>query len=54
MLKILLIVIEQECEKKEEGMKNMFVSGNNEITDLYLKFDNIGDFTNKSKACYKI
>ena len=27
----------------------MFVSGNNAIGDLYSKFDNIGDFTNKSK-----
>ena len=35
--------------KIEEGMKNMFVSGNNAIGDLYSKFDNIGDFTNKSK-----
>ena len=35
--------------KIEEGMKNMFVSGNNAIGDLYSKFDQIGDFTNKSK-----
>ncbi len=34
--------------KIEEGMKNMFVSGNNAIEDLYSKFDNIGDFSNKS------
>ena len=35
--------------KIEEGMKNMFVSGNNAIEDLYSKFDNIGDFSNKLK-----
>jgi hypothetical protein len=29
-------------------MKNMFVSGNNAIEDLYSKFDNIGDFSNKT------
>ena len=34
--------------KIEEGMKNMFVNGNNAINDLYSKFDNIGDFSNKS------
>jgi hypothetical protein len=33
----------------EEGMKNMFVIGNNSIRDLYSKFDNIGDFSNKTK-----
>ena len=34
--------------KIEEGMKNMFVNGNNAINDLYSKFDNRGDFSNKS------
>ena len=34
--------------KIEEGMKNMFVNGNNAINDLYSKFDNIGDISNKS------
>jgi hypothetical protein len=35
--------------KIEEGMKNMFVIGNNAIHDLYSKFDQIGDFSNKTK-----
>ena len=35
--------------KIEEGMKNMFVNGNNAIHDLYSKFDQIGDFSNKAK-----
>ena len=35
--------------KIEEGMKYMFVTGNNSIQDLYSKFDQIGDFTNKTK-----
>ena len=35
--------------KIEEGMKNMFVNGNNAINDLYSKFDSIGDFSNKTK-----
>ena len=35
--------------KIEEGMKNMFVIGKNAIGDLYSKFDNRGDFSNKSK-----
>jgi hypothetical protein len=35
--------------KIEEGMKNMFVNGNNAISDLYSKIDNIGDFSNKTK-----
>ena len=34
--------------KIEEGMKNMFVSGGNAINDLYSKYDNIGDFSNKT------
>ena len=34
----------------EEGMmKNIFIGGNNTIRDLYSKFDQIGDFTNKTK-----
>ena len=39
----------ERIAKIEEGMKNMFVSGNNAIGDLYSKFDLIGDFTNKTK-----
>ena len=39
----------ERIAKIEEGMKNMFVSGNNAIGDLYSKFDQIGDFTNKTK-----
>ena len=35
--------------KIEEGMKNMFVNGNNAISDIYSKLDNIGDFSNKTK-----
>ena len=33
--------------KIEEGMKNMIVNGGNAINDLYSKYDNIGDFSNK-------
>ena len=39
----------ERIAKIEEGMKNMFVTGNNSIQDLYSKFDQIGDFTNKTK-----
>ena len=35
--------------KIEEGIKNMFVRGTNAIGDLYSKFDQIGDFSNKTK-----
>jgi hypothetical protein len=35
--------------KIEEGLKNMFVNGNNTFSDLYSKFDSIGDFTLKTK-----
>ena len=34
--------------KIEEGMKNMALRGYNAIEDLYSKFDNIGDFSNKT------
>ena len=30
-------------------MKNIFIGGNNTFRDLYSKFDQIGDFTNKTK-----
>ncbi len=35
--------------KIEEGIKNMFVSGNNAFGELYSKINQIGDFTNKTK-----
>ena len=35
--------------KIEVVLKNMFVSGNNAFSDLYSKFDSIGDFTLKNK-----
>lgn len=34
--------------KIEEGMKNMAILGKDAIDDLYSKFDNIGDFSNKT------
>ena len=34
--------------KIEEGMKNMAIRGIDTFNDLYSKFDNIGDFSNKT------
>ena len=34
--------------KIEEGMKNMAIRGIDAINDLYSKYDNIGDFSNKT------
>ena len=39
----------ERIAKIEEGMKNIFIGGNNTFRDLYSKFDQIGDFTNKTK-----
>ena len=39
----------ERIAKIEEGMKNMVIGGNNTFRDLYSKFDQIGDFTNKTK-----
>jgi len=39
----------ERIAKIEEGMKNMFISGNTAFGELYSKIDNIGDFSNKTK-----
>ena len=39
----------ERIAKIEEGMKIMRIGGNNAFRDLYSKFDQIGDFTNKTK-----
>jgi hypothetical protein len=39
----------ERIAKIEEGIKNIFIGGNNEIVELYSKIDQIGDFTNKTK-----
>ena len=38
----------ERIAKIEEGIKNMFIGGNNTFRDLYSKFDQIGDFTSKT------